>query len=71
LSYRLRKVNDIYWGFKSVFSYSKPHTYPTFIGEEKNEIIVFLYPGHFEYKQNESKVNGRHILKEREEKENH
>jgi len=35
LSYRLGTVNDFYWEFKPVLSYSKPHTFPTFFGEEK------------------------------------
>jgi len=35
LSYRLGAVNDFYWGFKPVLSYSKPHTFSTSLGEEK------------------------------------
>jgi len=35
LSYRLGTVNDFHWGFKSVLSYSKPQTFSTFFGEEK------------------------------------
>jgi len=35
LSYRLGTVNDFHWEFKPVLSYSKPHTFSTFIGEEK------------------------------------
>jgi len=35
LSYRLGTVNDFHWEFKPVLSYSKPHTFSTFFGEEK------------------------------------
>jgi len=35
LSYRIGTVNAFHWGFIPVLSYSKPHTFPTFIGEEK------------------------------------
>jgi len=35
LSYRLGTVNDFHWEFKPVLSYSKPHTFSTFLGEEK------------------------------------
>jgi len=35
LSYRLGTVNDFHWGFKPVLIYSKPHTFSTFFGEEK------------------------------------
>jgi len=35
LSYRLGTVNDFHLGFKPVLSYSKPHTFSTFFGEEK------------------------------------
>ena len=35
LSYRLGMVNDFHWEFKPVLSYSKPHTFSTFFGEEK------------------------------------
>jgi len=35
LSYRLGTVNDFHWGFKPVLSYSKPHTFSTLFGEEK------------------------------------
>jgi len=41
LSYRLGTVNDFHWGFKPVFRYSKPHSYSTFIGEEKeNQLCI-------------------------------
>ena len=41
LSYRLGTVNDFHWVFKPVFRYSKPHTYSTFIGEEKeNQLCI-------------------------------
>jgi len=35
LSYRLGTVNDSHWEFKLVLSYSKPQTFSTFLGEEK------------------------------------
>ena len=35
LSYRLSSVNDTHWEFKPVLSYSKPHTFSTCFGEEK------------------------------------
>jgi len=35
LSYRLGTVNDFHWEFKPVLSYSKPHTFSAFLGEEK------------------------------------
>jgi len=46
-----------HWGFKPVLRYSKPHTYPTFIGEEKsNKMHLLLYRDHLAYKQNERKA---------------
>jgi len=41
LSYRLGTVNDFYSGFKPVLSYSKPHTFSTFFGEEKERRNAF------------------------------
>ena len=35
LNYRLGTVNEKNWGFKPVFRCSKPHTFSTFSGEEK------------------------------------
>ena len=35
LNYRLGTVNEKHWGFKPVFRCSKPHTFSTFFGEEK------------------------------------
>jgi len=35
LSNRLGTVNDFHWKFKPVLSYSKPDTFSTFFGEEK------------------------------------
>ena len=34
LSYRHGTVNDFHWGFNPVLSYSNPHTFATFFGEE-------------------------------------
>jgi len=57
LSYRLGTVNDFHWGFKPLLTYSKTHTYSTFIGEEKENICIYsLYPDHLEYEQNDRKV---------------
>jgi len=44
LSYRLGTVNDFHLEFKPVLSYSKPHTFSTFFGEEterKNAFTLF------------------------------
>jgi len=41
LSYRLGTVNDFHWEFKPVLSYSKPHTFSTFCGEEKERKNAF------------------------------
>jgi len=35
LSFHLGTVNALHWGFKPVLSYSKPHTFSTSLGEEK------------------------------------
>jgi len=35
LIYRLGTVNDIYWGFKPVLSYNKPHTFSAFSEKKK------------------------------------
>jgi len=39
LNYRLGTVNKKHWGFKPVFRCSKPHTFPTFSGEEKEKSV--------------------------------
>jgi len=44
LSYRLGTVNDFHWEFKTVLSYSKPHTFSTYFGEEKKEKMHLLSP---------------------------
>ena len=47
VSYRLGTVNDLHLEFKPVLSYSKPHTYYTFIGGViKMKCIYSLYLGH-------------------------
>ena len=57
LSYRLGTVNDFHWEFKPSLSYSKPHTFSTFFGEEKEKIFIYsLQPGHLEAEQNDRKV---------------
>jgi len=71
LSYRLRTVNDIQWEFKPVLSYSKPHTFSTFYGVEKErKCIKSLQPGHLEAEQNDrieirSKIKQK-LVKKRE-----
>ena len=37
LSFRLGTVNDFHLGFKPVLSYSKPHTFSTFLEKKKKE----------------------------------
>jgi len=37
LIYRLGTVNDFHWEFKPVLSYSKPRTFLTVFGEEKEK----------------------------------
>ena len=37
LSYGLGTVNDFHRGLKPVLSYSKPHNFSTFFGEEKEK----------------------------------
>jgi len=44
LSYRLGTVNDFHWGFKPVLSDSKPHTFSTFFGEEKEGKMHLISP---------------------------
>jgi len=39
LNYRLGTVNEKHWGFKKVFRCSKPYTFSTFSGEEKEMSI--------------------------------
>jgi len=41
LNYRLGTVNEKHWGFKPVFRCSKPHTFSTFSGEEKEKKCPF------------------------------
>jgi len=43
LSYRLGTVNEFHWVFKPVLSYSKPHTFSTFFGEEKESKNAFNF----------------------------
>jgi len=38
LNYRLGTVNEKHWGFKPVYRCSKPHTFSTFSGEEKEKL---------------------------------
>jgi len=44
LSYRLGTVNDFHWELKPVLSYSKPHTFSTFFGEEKERKVHLISP---------------------------
>jgi len=52
LGYRLCTVNDLHWGFKLVFRYSKHLLEKKFI----IKYIYFLYPGHQNMIQNYRKV---------------
>jgi len=56
LSYRLGTVNDFHWEFKPVLSYSKPHTFSTFFGEEKERKNAFHISNQATGKQNNRKV---------------
>jgi len=51
MNYRLGTVNEKQWGFKPVFRCSKPHTYLTCIGEEKEnqKCNYILFLGHLEH----------------------
>ena len=44
LSFRFGTVNDFHWEFKPVLSYSKPHTFSTFLGEEKERKNAIYLP---------------------------
>ena len=65
LSYCLGSVNGFHWGFKQVGSYSKHHTFSIFIGDEKENNVHLLYPGHLEYEQDDITLK-RSIFKKRE-----
>jgi len=57
LSYRLGKVNDFHWEFKPVLSYSKPHTFSTFLEKIRKRICIYsVQPGHLEVVQTDRKV---------------
>ena len=67
LSYRLGTVNDFHWGFKPVLSYSKPHTFSTSLGEEKEKqlCITNMYLIHIKHKQKDKKVKKERTFKKR------
>jgi len=44
LSYCLCMVNDFHWEFKPVLSYSKPHTFSTFVEKKKKEKMHLNFP---------------------------
>jgi len=44
LSYRLGTVNYFHWEFKPVLSYSKPHTFSTFLEKKKKEKMHLISP---------------------------
>jgi len=46
LSYRLGTVNDFHWDFKPVLSFSKPHTFSTFFGEERERENALTHSNH-------------------------
>ena len=57
-------VNDFHLEFKPVLSYSKPHTFSTFLEKkEKNICIYSLQPGHLKAEQNNRKVKKEVKLK--------
>ena len=57
LSDRLRTVNAFRWEIKPVLSYSKPYTFLTFLGEEREKKCNYsLQPGHLEAEHNNRKV---------------
>jgi len=56
LSYRLGTINDFRLEFKPVLSYSKPHTFSTFFGEEKEKNNAFNLSNQATEKQNDRKV---------------
>ena len=65
MSYHLGTVNDFHWGLKPVSNYSTPHTFPTFIGEDKEKKHLLSLPGHlYKYEQNDRKVKGSVSKKE-------
>ena len=41
LSCRLGTVNEFHWEFKQVLSYSKPHTFSTFLEKKKKKKYKF------------------------------
>jgi len=43
LNNRLGPVNEKHWGFTPVFRCSKPHTFSTFSGEEKEKNVHSLF----------------------------
>jgi len=63
LSYHLRTVNDFHWELKPVLSYSKPHTFSTFFGEEKETNMHLLSPTR-PAEQNESKLKKKGMKRE-------
>jgi len=68
LSYRLGTVNDFHWWFKPVFRYSKPHTYSTFIGEEREKQLCIntMFLVHIKHEQKDKKVKRKgHLKRER------
>jgi len=44
LSFRLGTVNALHWGVKPVLSYSKPHTFSTFLEKKKKEKMHLISP---------------------------
>ena len=58
LSYHLGTVNDFYWEFKLVLSYSKLHTFLTFfwIRKIKKLCIYSLQQSHLEAEQTDRKL---------------
>ena len=65
LCYRLGTVNDFHWGFKPVLRHSKPHTFSTFIGEEKEKQLCIntMYLVHIKHEHKDKKVKRKRHLK--------
>ena len=66
LSYRLGMVNDFHWGFKPVLSYSKPHTFSTSLGEEKERKNAFNLSNQATWNVNKRTGKKKKWVKERE-----
>ena len=48
LSHRNGTVNDFHWEFKPALSYSKPHTFSTFLEKKKKQNGPYILTQHTE-----------------------